>query len=531
MAVGDTHEVNLSMSSLQATHTLYDQYDDEWEFLQAAYDGARALVAYGAIIRHERESQTNFDRRVDEAYGFSYSKSIVELFNFYLFKGVVKRQLGELANDELWLLFMKDCNLESDSFEDFLLKVGKAASIQGQCGILVDKPTTVDTDTGEELIKVRQDELDNYVYPYVSLYKSLNVLDWEYERDEFNRPVLAYLKLKDDDGVYRIWTLEDWQVWQEPETEGGTEVGGDVDEPRQGSTTPGKGQAELIASGPNTLGEIPWVWVYNAKTDERGIGLSDITDIARIDASIMRNLSEIEECITYGAFPMLLKPSPEKGPSGITPDQDEVGITAVVEFDPERPEAKPSWLEAAVSEPIQAILNVIAKKIEEIYRTANAGGMASMEVQTQARSGAALKAEFQLLNAKLVAKGLLLEKAELEIIRLWLRWQLRDDMFVEVSVERPDTYEVQNLAEDLENMLTSTAIVTWSDTFQKKIQKKVVRLMLPGEPDDELDIMYKEIDDYEPPEFEFPDMGGSEEGGVSEEGAVGSTGESFDQEE
>lgn len=522
MAVGDTHEVNLTMSALQATHTLYDQYDDEWEFLQAAYDGARALVAYGAIIRHERESQTNFDRRIDEAYGFSYSKSIVELFNFYLFKGVVKRQLGVLGDDELWSLFMKDCNLESDSFEDFLLKVGKAASIQGQCGILVDKPTTVDMETGEELIKVRQDELDNYLYPYISLYKSLNILDWEYERDEFNRPVLTYLKLKDDDGVYRIWTLEDWQVWQEPETESGTEVGGDVNEPKQ-ETNPGKGQAELIASGPNTLGEIPWVWVYNAKTDQRGIGLSDISDIARIDASIMRNLSEIEECITYGAFPMLLKPSPEKGPSGLTPDQDEIGITAVVEFDPERPEAKPSWLEAAVSEPIEAILKVIGKKVEEIYRTANAGGMASMEISTQAKSGAAMKAEFQLLNAKLVAKGLLLEKAELEIIRLWLRWQLMDDLFDEVSIERPDTYEVQNLAEDLENVLTAGAIVLWSDTFQKKIQKKVVRLMLPGEPDDELNVIDKEIDDYEPPEFDFPDMGvggagtGSEEESISQE--------------
>ena len=133
MAVGDVEDirtVGLTMSALQKTHELYQIYSDEWTFLQAAYNGAKDLVAYGAIVQHERESNVNYDRRIDEAYGLSYSKSIVELFNFYLFKEPVKRDLGKLGKDELWDLFTNDCNLDQDDFDEFLLGAGKASSIQ-----------------------------------------------------------------------------------------------------------------------------------------------------------------------------------------------------------------------------------------------------------------------------------------------------------------------------------------------------------------------------------------------------------------
>lgn len=500
MAIGDVYDIALTTSALQETHEVYQEYKDEWTFLQAAYNGAKDLIAYGAIIRHERESKVNYDRRIDEAYGFSYSRSIVELFNFYLFKENVKRDLGNLADDELWALFVKDCNLEADEFDEFLLNAGKSASIQGQCGILVDKPN-VTTDT-------KADDIDKEIYPYVSLYKSLAILDWKYERDEFNKPTLTYLKLRDDDDLYRIWYPDRWEVWEEPDLESGestttyTRTSPSSPEAKfMGKKRTGKGQANLINSGENPLGEIPWIWLYNVKTGERGVGHPDISDIARIDASIMRNLSEIEEVITFGAFPMMRKPQVESGHSLL--GSDEVGMAAILEFDPDNPSSKPDWLEAAVSEPIDAILKVIAKKIEEIYRTSNAGGMASMEISTQAKSGTALKAEFQLLNAKLVAKGILLEKAEMEIIRFWLAWHNQKEWFVDVTIERADTYEVENLAQNLENILTSKSIVTSSETFKKKIEKKTVRLMLPGEADEVFAEIDKEIDEYKQPELDF----------------------------
>lgn len=495
-----------TVDELKSTHATYQKYEDEWNFLQCAYDGARALIEYGALLRHERESNNNFTRRISEAYGFSYSRSIVDLFNFYLFKENVKRALGKLADDQQWLDFQEDCNLEGDDFNDFLLEAGRASSIQGHLGILVDKPTTK--------LENKEQELAKGVYPYLSMYKPLAILDWEYDRDIYGRPVLIYLKLKDDeDNLYRIWTPEMWQIWAESEVESSS------------STVTGNQKAKLINEGVNPLGEIPWIWLYNGKTSERGYGYSDIGDIARIDASIIRNLSQGEEIINYAAFPMMRKPW-EESKGGKHPD--DVGVTAVLGFDPERPDTKPDWLDSSVLEPITAIFDkVIEKKIAEIYRSANIGGLQQTEVSTDAKSGTALKSEFQLLNGKLVKKGKSLERVEIDIIWYWLRWQKNEEWWEDVNIERSDTYEVENLAQDLDNIMTSTYIVT-SKEFKRRIMKKVVRLILANEPDDEIAIIDEDIDEEidNPVEFEDGyspeeiDEGYFEEEEVDEEGNV-----------
>ena len=422
---------------------------------------------------------------MDEAYGFSYSRSIVDLFNFYLFKESVKRSLGTLAENKLWLLFVEDSNLDGDSLDDFLLEAGKTSSIQGHLGILVDKPNVK--------LENKKQEKEKGVYPYLSMYKPLAILDWQYSRDEYNRPELTYLKLYDDeDDLYRIWTKEKWQIWGIPD-------------PYSTSSSPAvtkNMKADMIDEGDNGLGEIPWIWLYNGKTSERGFGYSDISDISRIDASIIRNLSQGEEIVNYAAFPMMRKPWKPKG----VKEADEVGVTAILGFDPERPESKPDWLEARVLEPIQAIFDkIIEKKIAEIYRSANIGGMASTEIQTAPKSGTALKSEFQLLNGKLVKKGKSLEKVENQIIYYWLRWQREEKKFEEVNIERAETYEIENLAQDLENLLTSTVIVQ-SKEFNRRVQKKVVRLVLPGEPDDVISEIDDDIDDtIDNPEDDFDD--------------------------
>lgn len=469
----------MTISDLTATHILYQKWEDEWRFLRAAYQGARSLIAYGVLSRHERESQTNYARRVSEAYGFSYSKSIIDLFNFYLFKEPVKRQLGKLAEDELYAMFTVDCDLHGTDFDVFLIKQGKNSTIEGHVGILVDRANLLGDD-GLKSVQTREDEITEKVYPYVASYKPQAILDWLWMRDKYNRPQLSYLKLLEDDGLYRLWWTDKWELWRLPEDDKSTDPKGTAN-------------AVLVDDGENPLGEIPFVWLWNEESEDVNIGLSDITDISRIDASIIRNLSQTEEILNYAAFPMMRKPKPERG----EPINDEVGVTAVLEFDIEHPESKPDWLDAVTGEPVDAIFKVITKKIEEIYRSSNVGGMSSMETSTQAKSGTALKAEFQLLNSKLVGKGKGIEEAETQIIRYWTMWQDSEDLMEDVTIERAKSYEVENLAQDLENMMTATTIVK-SIEFQKKIMKSVARLILYGEQDEVLDLIDKEIDAWEP---------------------------------
>lgn len=494
-AVNKKKSTKMLVSELRSTHEDYDTNYNEWRFLLACYEGTKELVRLGLVERNERETQENYNRRLKELYNFNYTKSVVDLFNFYLFKKGVKRTLPSLETDKFWEMFMEDCNLYGDEFDDFLTEMGRYASIMGYMGILVDKP--------DVNLENQQEELDDKIYPYVAAYFPTAILDWEFRRDKNNRPYLHYLKLLDDDELYRMWWKDKYEVWELPEID-----------PKTGAVSD-DAEAKRIMKGVNRLGVIPFVWLYNLKGTVRPIGISDVHEVGRIDLSILRNLSGGEEIITYAAFPMMVKPMQEARPDGMNPPagEDEVSVTAVLEFDPQHPESKPDWLSAVVSEPITAILSWITRKVSEIYRSTNVGGMAAMEVSTVAKSGVALQAEFQLLNSNLVRKAVNLEKAEKSIIHYWLRWQESEELFKNMSIERSRSYDVEQLATDLENALTSKALIK-SETFIKAIQKSIARQMLPTFTDSQMKEVDDEIDEskpFEPPAFEPAPPGG--EGG------------------
>jgi len=481
-------------TNLKSTNPLFDKYFEEWRFLNAAYEGVRALIAYGTLYRHERESKKNYKRRMATAYGFSYSKSVVDIFNSYLFRKEFPKEIAEsLTKDEQWKAFQKDCNLEGDEFDDFFVDEQRHASILGHVGLLVDKPNT-------ETLN-RAEEKDSEIYPYVVAYKPMAILDWEYERDKTGRRILTYLKVLDDDERYRVWTREKWQIWEivtaqsSQKNAAGVNPVEEVGNQKGKAEITGKGTAGvLIEEGDNELGEIPWVWLYNQRSNiDKEVGVSDIVDVARIDASIIRNLSQIEEIVDYAAFPMMRQPMKEAGsPTGA----DESGPTAILEFDPDKPESKPDWLAAEVDGPVKAIIDVIKEKVGEIYRSSNIGGMSATEISKQAKSGVALKTEFQLLNSKLVKKGKNVVKAKKKVVEYWLKWQDEWDKYKdEIKYDHIQSFEVQDMVSDLENILTSTVLVTGSGSYKTEIQKLVVRMVLPMIDDETLANIDKEIED------------------------------------
>ncbi len=426
-------------------HPLYHTFKERWLLYQSAYDGVFGLLDQYLVERHERESERNFRRRLNELYDFNFSKGVVDLFHHYLFRKSPTRQLGPLADDELWLQFRDDCDLWGNDFEVFMLEQQRMASILGHTGILVDKyPASVST---------RAQEIETGLYPYLTAYSPLDILDWRYERDAGGRPFLAYLKLRDDDGGLRIWTPRHWQHWR-------TDLRG--------------GEPVLENEGANPLGEIPFVFLYNLRHVRwKSIGISDISDIAPIDLSIVRNLSQCEEVIGLAGFPMMRKPMRELHETG----PDLAGVSAVLEFNPEHGESgKPDWLHAAVGESVSAIMEWISFKVKEIYRTANAGSAVFNE-QSSSESGTALRTRFQLLNSRLVAKGNNVSEAERGIIWYWLKWQQQERLYDGILVERPKSYEVDDLSSDLGNALNVRQLIE-APEFGMELQKRVARNFL-----------------------------------------------------
>lgn len=465
----------LKVQELKSTNKLYKANVTEWNFLSAMYDGIREVIRLNLVPKHERESNISYERRIKKLFGFGYSKSVVDIFHFYLFKKNSKKILGELNDNVLFKEFVRDSDLYDNNYDAVIMDIALHAIIQGHMGILVDKPISQ--------FNTMQEQIDAKVYPYIAKYFPKAILDWAYSKDEYSRPYLSYLKLLEDDGRYKIWTVEDWQLWQIPLDKKKNPVGDDK-------------AAELIASGINPLGEIPFIWHYNLKSKNLGIGVSDIHEVSRIDLSIIRNMSQIEQIIDFAAFPMMRKPMLQAKPtSGNTPQQqDDVGVESILEFDPENPDTKPDWLESKVKEPVEATVAVIEKKISEIYRASNIGGMTATEPSNQAISGVAKRIDFQILNSKLVNKAINLEATENKVLEYWLKWEnLWEDMKDIVKINREKTYDIDTVAEDLANTLTSKTIVL-SSKFNELLQKQTARQMLPAANEKELYIIDSEIE-------------------------------------
>lgn len=490
----------MDIDTLQHTHETHNEMLKDWVFWGLAYSGGTEFIKH-ALQKHMRESDTNWKSRQDEGVCFNYSSIIIDLFNFYLTEKPAVRDLGLLSKDTLWKMFLKDADLYGTNFDVFLNEAQKMAAIYGAVGVLVDKPNSKN--------KVMKDDIKQGIYPYCAIFTLPNILDWKHERDPItNRPTLTYLKLLDFDNRYLLWWRDKWEIWKLPEgspspfkvhkhkdTSDYTPKPGDnkyADEPGQVyHSSLGKEEPILIDSGDNPLGEIPFLWFQNIKSVMNPyIGVSDIKEISRITASIVRNISYGEEVIKFAGFPQARRPMMQEGEE----INNEAGVTAILEFDPELGEAgKPDWLESEVLEPIEAILKWIDKKIGETFQLAHLSGIHAHEKSDQVRSGVALRYEYQQLSLVLSKKSENLTETELGIIKYWLKWQNKDSWFDDIRISRSKDFSIDDLSQSLENAIMADQLVP-EVTFKKELMKTVAKRMLPDLSDEKLLVIHDAID-------------------------------------
>ena len=128
-------------------------------------------------------------------------------------------------------------------------------------------------------------------------------------------------------------------------------------------------------------------------------------------------------------------------------------------------------------EPIEAILKWIDLKVSEIYRSSNAGGLAAVEVSRQAKSGVALKQEFQFLNAKLVGKAKNLSEAEMSLVWHWLKWQGKDSIYPGNKHRKAPQLRHRGPGHRPGHALTLKGLIL-SRSFQAALQKAMARQAL-----------------------------------------------------
>ena len=471
----------MKTEELLKTNDFYDKHKNDWEFYQAAYQGTKALIEWG-VLRQFEDDIDNFNARKAAAFGFNYTKRITNIVTDFLREIPFVEEFGILKEDGLWELFANDCDLYGTNWNNFWGRKRRWVSVYGHCGILVDKAVKNDSE-----IETVKDEIERGIYPYLAYYSPLHILDWRFDRNEVtNRPTLVYLKLFENGDIVRIWTQENWEVWKLPEK-------GSEDVPELIKTGANPFMREGAADG----GKIPFVWFGNGQdAGEAWTSISDVADIAMIDASMVRDASNADEIITNAAFPMLALPKEEITEGGENTPV-EVGPLRILEFPPGSPGDKPFWLDSKTRDSIDAILKMWEKKSEEMYGIANLSAIKEMTRSKTGRSGESLKESFRFLNAILAEKVDSEIEARLLCIKYWLMWQKMENEFKNISVSHEKKFNAEKLMLNIEDAIKAKDVVT-SELFRVEVEKLVAKRILSGLTNDQMIEMEKEIQENVP---------------------------------
>jgi len=435
----------VSIAEITNTHPDYTDNQNQWEFYLRSYLGGEHFKDGSYLVKYLNESKDAYGRRIDLTPLDNHCANVVHIYSSFLWRQAPTRNFNALDNSPVLEPILQDADLDGRSFNAFMKEAQTWASVYGHVWVTVDKPKS---NAG-----TRAEELGQGIRPYLNLYTPENVFDWKYERNEAGYTELIYIKLResivrnnatDVTAHFRVWTPETISLY---ESTNDTET--------------------LVEEMPNPLGYIPAVFIPAARTPTRGIGKSDLADIAIMQKAIYNELSEIEQLIRISNHPTLVKTfstDATSGAGGIVNMSDDLD-----------PALKPYQMQPSGAN-LTAVMESIASKVESINRMAHLGAVRGTDAVKA--SGIALQTEFQLLNARLAEKADILELAEEQIWMNVCNWQ---DVTPDVEVYYPDSFDIRDYSNELQFLQQARASGVQSPTFIREIDKMIADLILDDE--------------------------------------------------
>jgi hypothetical protein len=435
------------------THKDYSETLNNWEYYIRSYNGGYDYMIGQYLSRYNLELDNEFNQRLANTPCDNHCRNIIQIYSSFLFRVRPSRDFGSMEDEPSLESFLKDADLDGNNLNSVIKQAQNYSSIYGHCFMILDKPN-IQTETKAE-------ELNQDIRPYVSIVTPENVLDWNFKRQPNGKYELDYLKIREEvdreNGQYlRMWYPDRIDTVYMPDRE----------------------EPQLVDTVPNMIGKIPAVILYNSKSNKRGIGQSDLTDIADLQKAIYNEYSEMEQLIRLTNHPSLVK-TPSVNASA--------GAGAVIEMPDEmEPNLKPYLLQPSGAS-LTAIMDSINNKVESINRIAHTGAVRT--TKTQVSSGVALQTEFELLNARLSEKADNLQLAEEQLFNLYAMFQ---NATFDGEINYPDSFNIRDYASDLLFYQQAKAVNVESATLSKEIDKEIARAVVDD--DEKLNIIFDEID-------------------------------------
>lgn len=414
-----------------------------WRYLYNSFSGGNDYRRGEYLVKYVLEDTSEYTSRIENTALDNHCKSVIDTYNAFLFRKPPHRRYGSIENDPAVDQFLDDADLEGRSWDAFMRDASTLASVYGVCWIICDKPETQ--------VGTRAEELAQGIRPYVSLITPENVINWDYVRQPNGLYTLNYFQVIENysvEGViYREFTPEVTRLVER--------VRGDDSEVR------------ILEETPNPIGSIPVVPLYAQRGFHRGIGVSDITDVADIQRSIYNEMSELEQNIRLAGHPSLVKTDGTEASAG-------AGAIITLEQGMD-PGLKPYLLQPSGAS-IESLLKSMESKVESINRMANMSGIRSK--MTQAMSGLALETEFQLLNARLSTKADQLELAEEQIWRIWARWQ---GQVWDGEIDYPDSFNIHDRANTVKIVQEAQKANPQDPELRAELDRMLARALIDDE--------------------------------------------------
>ena len=431
---------------IEYQHPDYENNVGRWEFYLRSYMGGADYSEGNYLTGYLNEDSKAYDRRRQLTPIDNHCRNVVHIYSSFLWRVSPTRNFAGMEGSPDLQQFLADADLDGQNFNSFMRQAQVWSSVYGHVWIMVDKP--------QSNAGTRAEELAQGLRPYVTLITPENVYDWRWERQPSGRYELTYLKVRESvDRVDGTTTVSYYREWYKDR----------ITLKRYDGAT-----AETIQSIDNPIGVIPAVYLPANRSIVRGIGISDISDVAYMQKAIYQELSEIEQLIRISNHPTLVK----------TYDTDaSAGAGAIINIADDLDAGLRPYQMQPSGANLDAIRASISDKIDAINRMTHMGAVRGAKELTQ--SGVAMQTEFQMLNAKLSEKADILELAEEQLWSFYCRWQEHNVHEVEISY--PDSFDLRDYSQELQFLQQVQASGVRSETLRKEVDKQIADLVLDDE--------------------------------------------------
>jgi len=469
-------------------HRIYRQYYNFWNFLLDSYeggidytqskvdtsitDGIEVRVNNKAIggsqvcnlFKHPKERDQDYAKRVEMSYYYNFCAPIIEIYTNHLFKEPVVEDFDGIDPRTIEAVG-EDIDRMGSSIGEFRKLVADMAQVFGHIFVLCDKPNI----EGRRIITVK-DKMDVRLFPYFVLYRPQDVVNWAL--DNFGRPYWVLLQEDNDSNVdpfqvnvkpttrvYRLWTREEWIVYNSEYVE--------------------------TARGYHGLNSVPIECVFDRKSlkAKNFLGISALADVALIARDVYNSCSELKQILRDQTFAFLALQGDSSEYNELT-----VGTGKGLLYPPDR--AVPQYVSPPSSN-AQVYFDHIDRQISKMFQLAKLeGGSAEFKGQSAVQQSGVSKAwDFNQTNSALSKKADNLEDGE---TKLWHLFAKQDGGEFKGFVNYPQEFSVKSLMDDLTEA-EALAKVQLGKTFMFEVKKAIIHKKFPRVPEDKIAEMENEV--------------------------------------